>query len=168
MRKSGFDHKMSAEKAYSTNPICWARSTKPRISKASKRVVSSFIIFLGLFNHLISILGIVIDRLRSYPAAKAKITELAKVQHGFVNAAARLNNRAEDSHRPTREREHRMRGFRDAKCTQEFLSCFGSIRQHFALKRHLPRASFYRKQLAALFVAWREFVALTQDPSSAS
>jgi len=74
-------------------------------------VVSSFIIFLGLFNHLISILGIVIDRLRSYPAAKAKITELAKVQHGFVNAAARLNNRAEDSHRPTREREHRMRGF---------------------------------------------------------
>jgi len=111
MRKSGFDHKMSAEKAYSTNPICWARRTKPRTSKASKRVVSSFIIFLGLFNHLISILGIVIDRLRSYPAAKAKIPELAKVQHVFVNAAARLNNRAEDSHRPTREREHRMRGF---------------------------------------------------------
>jgi hypothetical protein len=84
---------------------------------------------------------IVTDQLRSYPAAKAEIPELANVKHVFVKAAARLNNRAENSHQPTRERERRMRGFRDPKRTRKFLSCFGPIRQHFALKRHLLRAS---------------------------
>ena len=110
---------------------------------------------------------IVTDQLRSYPAAKAEIPELANVKHLFVKAAARLNNRAENSHQPTRERERRMRGFRDAKCMQKFLSCFGPIRQHFALERHLLRASLYRKQLAARFVAWREFAELATNPSTA-
>ena len=110
---------------------------------------------------------IVTDQLRSYPAAKAEIPELVSVKHVFVKAAARLNNRAEASHQPTRERERRMRGFRDPKRTQKFLSCFGLTRQHFALKRHLLRASLYRKQLAARFVAWREFAELAQNPSTA-
>lgn len=74
---------------------------------------------------------IVTDQLRSYPAAKADIPELANVKHVFVKAAARLNSRAENSHQPTRERERRMRGFRDRKRTQAFLSSFGPIRQHF-------------------------------------
>jgi putative transposase len=43
-------------------------------------------------------------------AAKAEIAELAHVRHVFVKASARLNNRAENSHQPTRERERRMRG----------------------------------------------------------
>jgi putative transposase len=98
--------------------------------------------------------------------AKAEIPELASVKHVFVKAAARLNNRAENSHQPTRERERRMRGFRDPKRTQEFLLCFGPIRQHFALKRHLLHASPYRKQLAARFVDWRKITQLAQDPST--
>jgi putative transposase len=109
---------------------------------------------------------IVTDQLRSYPAAKAEIPELASVKHVFVKAAARLNNRAENSHQPTRERERRMRGFRDPKRTQAFLSSFGLIRQHFALKRHLLSASTYRKQLAAKFIAWREFTEVTRNPST--
>ncbi|GAB7541137.1 hypothetical protein CS8_008000 [Cupriavidus sp. 8B] len=36
---------------------------------------------------------IVTDQLRSYPAAKAEIPELAHVKHVFVKAAARVNNR---------------------------------------------------------------------------
>jgi hypothetical protein len=68
---------------------------------------------------------IITDQLRSYPAAKAEIPELANVKHVFVKTAARLNKRAENSHQPTRERERRMRGFRDPKRTQKFLSCFG-------------------------------------------
>ncbi len=110
---------------------------------------------------------IVTDQLRSYPVAKAEIPELANVKHVFVKAAARLNNRAENSHQRTRERERRMRGFRDPKRTQKFLSCFGPIRQHFALKRHLLRASLYRKQLAARFVAWCEITEVTRNPSTA-
>jgi len=42
----------------------------------------------------------------------------------------------------------------------------GMIRQHFALKRHLLRASLYRKQLAARFDAWLFFTGVTQDPSA--
>ena len=106
---------------------------------------------------------IVTGQLRSYPAAKAEIPELANIQHVFVKASARVNNRAENSHQPTRER--RMRGFRDPDRTQAFLSSFGPIRQHFALKRHLLRASLYRKQLAARFAGWHRFTGLTQDPS---
>jgi putative transposase len=70
---------------------------------------------------------IITDQLRSYLAAKAEISELASVKHVFVKAAARLNNRAENSHQPTRERERRMRGFRDPTRTQAFLSSFGLV-----------------------------------------
>jgi putative transposase len=97
----------------------------------------------------------------------SEIAELANVKHVFVKAAVRLKNRAENSHQPTRERERRIRGFRAPKRTQKFLSCFGPIRQHFALKRHLLRASLFRKQLAARFVAWREITEVTRNPSQA-
>ena len=108
---------------------------------------------------------IVTDQLRSYPAAKAEIPELAHVRHVFVKASARVNNRAENSHQPTRERERRMRGFRDPERTQVFLSSFGPIRQHFALKRHLLRPSLHRKQLSARFADWHRFTEVTQVPS---
>jgi len=58
-----------------------------------------------------------------------------------------------------------MRGFRYPEHTQAFLSNFGPIRQHFALKRHLLRASLYRKQLAARFAAGHRFTETTQDPA---
>lgn len=57
---------------------------------------------------------IVTDQMRSYPEAKAEIPAMAHVKHVFVKASARINNRAENSHQPTRERERRMRGFREA------------------------------------------------------
>jgi transposase-like protein len=41
---------------------------------------------------------IVTDQLRSYPAAKAEISELAHVRHVFVKASTRVNNGAENSH----------------------------------------------------------------------
>jgi putative transposase len=108
---------------------------------------------------------IVTDQLRSHPAAKAEIPELPNVMHVSVKASARVNNRAESSHQPTRERERRMRGFRDPERTQAFLSSFGAIRQRFALKRHLLRASLYRKQLSGRFAAWHRFTEPSQNPS---
>jgi putative transposase len=98
---------------------------------------------------------IVSVQLRSYPAAKAEIPEFACVKHVFVKAAARVNNRAENSHQPTRGRERQMRGFRDPRRTQAFLSCFGPIRQHFALPRQRMTASCHRVQLKALFTVWQ-------------
>ncbi len=61
---------------------------------------------------------IVTDQLRSYPAAKAEIPQLKHVKHVSVRGSARLNYRAETSRQPTRERERRMRGFRDPELTR--------------------------------------------------
>lgn len=52
---------------------------------------------------------IVTDQPRSYPVAK--VPELAGVKHVLVKAAARVNNRAENSHQPTRRCERQMQGF---------------------------------------------------------
>jgi putative transposase len=91
---------------------------------------------------------IVTDRLRSYPAAKADIPELAHAKHVFVKAAALMNNRAENSHQPTRRRERQMcAAFAMRVATQAFLSCFGLIRQHFAWPRHQMNAACHRAAL---------------------
>ncbi|WP_213309269.1 IS6 family transposase [Paraburkholderia sacchari] len=100
---------------------------------------------------------IVTDRLRSYPAAKAEVPELTGVKHVFVKASARVNNRAENSHQPTRRRERQMQGFRDPRRTQAFLSRFGPIRQHFALPRHRMKATRHREQLKARLSAWYDW-----------
>ena len=47
-----------------------------------------------------------------------------------------LNNRAENSHQPTRQRERRMQGFKSPGHAQRFLSAYGPIAQHFRPRRH--------------------------------
>jgi putative transposase len=101
---------------------------------------------------------IVTDQLRSYPAAKAKVPELAGVKHVFVKACARVNNRAENSHQPTRRRERQMQGFRDPLRTQAFLARFGPIRQHFLLPRHRMTAASHRAELQARPFAWQSWI----------
>jgi len=81
-------------------------------------------------------------------AVRSSQTVVGKIV--FVKAAARVNNRAKNSHQPTRRRERQMCGFRDARRTQAFLSCFGPIRQHFALPRHQMNAACHRTILRTL------------------
>ena len=65
---------------------------------------------------------IVTDKLKSYGAA---IKELKlEVDHRQHKG---LNNRAENSHQPTRERERRMRRFKSPEQAQRFLAPFGLI-----------------------------------------
>lgn len=108
---------------------------------------------------------IVTDKLRSYWAAKAEIPAQQDVRHVFVGARARVTNRAENSHQPTRERERRMKGLRGPTLTEAFLSSFGPVGQHFALKRHHLSAARYRAQLAKRFALWRAFTGLARAPS---
>jgi putative transposase len=89
-------------------------------------------------------LKIVTDQLRSYPAAKAEIPELANIKYVFVKAAARLKNRVENCHLPKRECERRTRWFSRPETHAEASLVLPPIRQHFALKRYLLRASLYR------------------------
>jgi putative transposase len=99
--------------------------------------------------------AIVTDQLRSYAAAKAEV--LPSVDH---HQQKRLNNRAENSHQPTRERERRMRGFKSAGHAQRFLSTFGVIASFFRPGRHLLTAHNYRELMRRRFAQWHELAGL--------
>ena len=49
----------------------------------------------------------------------------------------RLNNRAENSHQPTRRRERKLQRFKSAKSAQRFLTTFTAFYNHFNIQRHL-------------------------------
>ncbi|MFM0198184.1 IS6 family transposase, partial [Paraburkholderia strydomiana] len=53
------------------------------------------------------------------------------------------------------------RGFRDARRTQAFPSCFGLIRQHFTLPRHQMNAACHRATLKERFATWQEWTVST-------
>jgi len=97
----------------------------------------------------------VTDKLKSYEAAKNQM--LKSVEHRQHKG---LNNRAENSHQPTRTRERRMRRFKSPGQAQRFLSAFEPIREHFHPKQHQLTAQRYREQLRQRFEDWREVTGL--------
>lgn len=97
--------------------------------------------------------AIITDKLGSYAAAKAEL--LPDVEH---IQDKRSNNRAENSHQPTRERERRMRGFKSAGQAQRFLASFGVITSFFRPGRHLLAARNYREIMYRRFTQWTEVV----------
>jgi putative transposase len=98
---------------------------------------------------------IITDKLRSYGAAKREI--LPSVEH---RQHRYLNNRAENSHQPTRQRERRMQGFKSSGHAQRFLSAYGPIVSHFRPRRHRLSAPAYRQEMAQRFQDWREVTGL--------
>ncbi len=98
---------------------------------------------------------IITDKLRSYGAAKKEI--LSSVEHRQHKG---LNNRAENSHHPTRERERRMRGFKSAGHAQRFLSAYGLIASYFRPRRHRLEAQDYRDEMKQRFQTWRELTGI--------
>ena len=99
---------------------------------------------------------VVTDRLASYIAPCAEL--LPNTVHRRDKG---LNNRAENSHQPTRERERRMRGFKSARHAQRFLSLFDMVADLFSVGRHLLSAASYRKALGRRFVQWRELTGVS-------
>ena len=99
---------------------------------------------------------IITDKLASYGAAKQRIPALDTVKHVCVRAAARLNNRVEQSHQPTRLRERRMQRFKSFPQAQRFLTAFSSICNLFRPGRHLLTPAAYRSTLQERFHIWRE------------
>ena len=93
------------------------------------------------------------DKLRSYSAAKAEV--LPGVEHCQDKGQ---NNRAENSHQPTRLRQKVMRRFKSAVQAQRFLSAFGIITSHSRPGRHLCTAGVYREMMKSRFAAWEEVV----------
>jgi putative transposase len=100
---------------------------------------------------------IITDKLRSYGAAKREI--LPGVEHRQHKG---LNNRAENSHQPTRLREKKMRKFKSAGHAQRFLSAFGPIAGHFQPRRHRMSAQDYRATLQNRSQVWNEVTGVKQ------
>jgi putative transposase len=85
---------------------------------------------------------LITDKLGSYAAARRQI--MPAVEHRSHKG---LNNRAENSHLPLRQRERAMQGYRSAGGLQRFVSVFSAVRNLFvpprsrrsALTTHLHR-----------------------------
>jgi transposase-like protein len=65
---------------------------------------------------------LVTDKLRSYGAAKAELSLSARHEQGL-----RKNNRAENSHQPTRRRERKMQRFKSSGSAQRSLSIHAAV-----------------------------------------
>jgi putative transposase len=98
---------------------------------------------------------IITDKLKSYGAAMREL--LPGVEH---RQHRYLNNRAENSHQPTRQRERRMQGFKSPGHAQRFLSVYGPIAQYFRPRRHRWSASAYRQEMQQRFHTWQELTTL--------
>ena len=91
----------------------------------------------------------VTDKLGSYGAAKKEI--MPGVEHRQHKG---LNNRAENSHQPTRRRERQRKRFKSARHVQRFVSIHGPIANLFYLHRDHVTASEYRGARLRAFGVW--------------
>ncbi len=93
---------------------------------------------------------VITDKLASDGAAKRAI--LRRVEH---RQHKRLNNRAENAHQSTRERERRMRRFKSLGHAQRFLAAYGPIAAPSRPRRHRLTAAACRQTRAERFASWR-------------
>ena len=94
---------------------------------------------------------IVTDKLRSYGVAQRDL--LPDVKH---RQSRYLNNRAENSHRPTRRQERQMQRFKSSGQAQDFLSAHAFIHGHFHPRRHRMTSTAYRVIRSKAFSVWQQ------------
>ena len=100
---------------------------------------------------------LVTDGLRSYGVARRAL--LPDVKH---RTSRYLNNRAENSHRPTRRRERQMQRFKSPGQAQDFLSAHAIIYGHFRPRRHRLSAVGYRRARTKAFRTWGQETSVQQ------
>ena len=98
---------------------------------------------------------LITDKLASYPVAHRRL--MRGVEH---RRSKYLNNRAENSHQPTRARERAMKRFTSPGHAQRFLSAFSGISPHFRPRRHRLTAAGYRHEMDTRFTTCNEVVEL--------
>jgi putative transposase len=72
-----------------------------------------------------------------------------------------LNNRAENSPQPTRQRERRVQGCKSPGHAQRFRATYGPIAQHFRPRRHRFSAPAYRQEMKQRCQIWGEITGTT-------
>ena len=96
---------------------------------------------------------LITDELRSYAAAAGHLGIAKRHERGRWR-----NNRAENSHQPTRRRERKMQGFKSVGSAQRFLSVHAAAYNTFNVQRHLTSARTHRAFRASAMLTWREVV----------
>ncbi|MFF3934102.1 IS6 family transposase [Streptomyces hirsutus] len=105
---------------------------------------------------------VVTDKLRSYSAAHREV--MPSVEHRPHKG---LNNRAENSHQPTRQRERAMKGLRSVGAAQRFLAAFSGISPNFRPRRHRMTAPDHRAEMTIRFAIWDQATGATGRPAEA-
>ncbi len=119
-------------------------------SRRDKRAAKRF--FRKLLKGLCYVPRVIItDKLKSYGAARKEL--IPGVEHRQHKG---LNNRAELSHQPTRQRERQMRRFKSPGHAQRFLSAHGPINNLFRPRRHRMSAEEYRTARDRAFETWQQ------------
>jgi putative transposase len=121
-----------------------------RDAKAAKRFFRKLLTGLQYVPRVL-----VTDKLASYGVAHREM--MGSVTH---RKSKYLNNRAENSHQPTRQRERAMKRFKSARHAQQFLSAFSGISPHFRPRRHRLSAAGWRTEMVERFTVWDEVTAL--------
>jgi putative transposase len=116
-----------------------------RNAKAAKRLLRKLLKRQGIAPRVM-----ITDKLASYGAAKREI--MPGVEHRQHKG---LNNRAENSHQPTRRRERIMKRFKSAGQAQRFLSVHDQVANLFRRSTH-SKAADHRRARARAFQAWTE------------
>jgi putative transposase len=116
-----------------------------RNAKAAKRLLRKLLKKQGVAPRVM-----ITDKLASYAAAKREV--MPGVEHRQHKG---LNNRAENSHQPTRRRERIMKRFKSAGQAQRFLSVHDQVANLFRRSTH-SKAADHRRARARAFQAWTE------------
>ncbi len=97
---------------------------------------------------------IVTDKLRSYGVAHREV-----IPEAIHDTSQYANNRAEQSHEVTRERERGMRRSKSVGQAQRYVAAHAAVSNLFNLGRHLVRAQHYRDLRVDAFADWSRAVA---------
>lgn len=117
-----------------------------RDTKAAKRLMRKLLKKQGIAPRVM-----ITDKLGSFSAARRELNMACDHrQHKG------LNNRAENSHQPSRRRERIMKRFKSSGRAQRFLSIHDPIANLFHLPRHAMISSHFRDLRHAAMQAWRD------------
>jgi putative transposase len=120
-----------------------------RDAKAAKRLLRKLFKKQGIAPRVM-----ITDKLPSYAAAKRVV--MPGVEHRQHKG---LNNRAENSHQPTRRRERIMKRFKSAEQAQRFLSGHDQVGNLFRRPAN-TNAAAHRQSRAQAFKIWAEVTGL--------
>lgn len=117
-----------------------------RNAKAARRFFGALVVQYGEPRVVVS------DKLRSYTKPVRALAPDADHR-----AHKGLNNRIENSHRPTRKREKIMGRFKSLRQAQRFLSAHDQINTIFRPRRYKLSAPLYRHARAGAFGLWQDY-----------